>query len=477
MSARWLLRTRVALVTAGVVAVAIAGICLISWLTTRYTLRTQLDQNLLAKGIPTVKVVESPAGQPAWLDPSVVCTPPEQGRRQLQRFLEGIQLLHADGSGCAPDGVDEVVTTSADHAVTDVTLRDGRTASGVPVRLVLRPVGNGDVLVISRGLAAVDDTLASLGAVLVVAGLSGVLTAGAAGLLLARRTLNPMRRLTETAEHIARTEDLLTPVAVTGRDEVSRLGRAFSAMTTALHEARLRQRQLVTDAAHELRTPLTSLRANIDLLVRSEQTRRAIPPGRRAAVLDRLQAQAREFSTLVGELVELARESHQLARETVSVAAVIERAVRRAAHRAAEHTITTDTTPWATTGDPTALERAVLNVLDNAIKFSPPGASVQVRSGPGWLTVSDQGPGLPPHERGQAFERFWRAPAARALPGSGLGLAMVANTVSAHGGTARFSDPPAGRGAHLEIELPVRDDPTESGHTSQRPGSSGPSAG
>jgi two-component system sensor histidine kinase MprB len=97
----------------------------------------------------------------------------------------------------------------------------------------------------------------------------------------------------------------------------------------------------------------------------------------------------------------------------------------------------------------------VLNVLDNAIKFSPPESKIHLRSGPGWLTVTDQGPGLPPEERGQAFDRFWRAPTARALPGSGLGLAIVANTITAHGGTAHFVDPPTEPGACVRIELPA----------------------
>ena len=451
---RPLLRTRVALITAGVVAVAIVGTGLITWFATRHNLRSQLDETLLAKQIPAIQVVTFPSGRPKAADLSFICAPPKQ-LQQLQRFLEGIQVLRADGSGCAPEGVDEVVTTPADHAVTAVTLRDGETRSGAPVRVVLRPVGDGDVVVISRSLAPVDDALAGLGTLLIVVCLCGVVISGAAGLLLARRTLIPMRRLTDTAEHIARTEDLETSVDVTGRDEVGRLGRAFAAMTTALRESRQRQQQLVTDAAHELRTPLTSLRTSIDLLVRSERTRRAIPADRRAAILDRLQAQAAEFSTLVGELVELARDSHQIAHDTVPMTTVIDQAVRRATSRAPSHTITVDTTPWPTTGDATALETAVLNVLDNAIKFSPPESAIHVRSRSGWLTVTDEGPGLPPDERRQAFERFWRAPTARALPGSGLGLAIVANTVTAHGGTAHFVDPPQGRGACVRIELPA----------------------
>jgi two-component system sensor histidine kinase MprB len=449
---RLLLRSRIAITTACVVAVAIIGVGVITWLVTRHNLRAQVDQTLLDKRLPELHLTDG-SGQRVSTDLSVVCEPPE-GQQRWQRFMEGIQLLRADGSTCVPDGVDEVVVTSADRTVTTTTLRDGRTESGTPVRLVLRPVGNGDVMAVSRSLAPIDDTLAGLGNVLIVVCLLGVVTSGAAGLLLARRTLAPMRRLTTTAEHIARTEDLETHVDVAGRDEVGRLGRAFTAMTTALRDSRRRQQELVTDAAHELRTPLTSLRTNIDLLVRSEHTGRAIPAEARAMILDRLQAQAEEFSDLVGELVELARDSRELARDDVEMTTVIERAARRAASRAPDHVIDVDLTPWSTIGDADALETAVLNLLDNAVKFSPPRSVVTVRAGHGWLTVTDQGPGIPHEHRHQAFQRFWRAPAARALPGSGLGLAIVANTITAHGGTVRFTDAPLGCGASVRIDLP-----------------------
>jgi two-component system sensor histidine kinase MprB len=134
---------------------------------------------------------------------------------------------------------------------------------------------------------------------------------------------------------------------------------------------------------------------------------------------------------------------------------VIERAVGRATSRTTDHDFDVELTAWTTTGDAVALERAVLNVLDNAIKFSPSGSTVRVRTGPGWRSVTDQGPGVPVENREQAFARFWRAPGARALPGSGLGLAIVANTVGAHGGTVGFVDVPPEWGACVHIELPV----------------------
>ncbi|HET6711342.1 HAMP domain-containing sensor histidine kinase [Amycolatopsis sp.] len=445
------LRGRVAAITAGVVAAAVVGIAGVTWFATRHHLLAQLDQTLLGQEVPTLATMREGAAGPTMAGKSLLCDP---ATRHLQRFLEGIQLLRADGTSCVPGGVDAVVTTPADHAVTAVTLRDGTTAAGIPVRVVLRPAGDGDVVAISRSLEPVEETLAGLRTLLFLVCLPGVVVAGATGLLLARRALAPLGRLTAAAEHIARTEDLDTPVPAAGRDEAGLLGRAFTAMTAALRESRRRQRELVNDAAHELRTPLTSLRTNIDLLARSERTGRALPPGRRTRIVDRLQVQATEFGDLVGELVQLARDTREPACEEVPVAAVVRRAVARARSRTTRHDVEVELTPWSAIGDAAALERAVLNVLDNAIKFSPPGSVVRVHCEPGLLVVTDQGPGVPAEDRDRAFARFWRAPAARALPGSGLGLAIVADTVRAHGGRVRFADPPPGWGACVHIELP-----------------------
>ncbi|WP_410643546.1 ATP-binding protein [Amycolatopsis sp. lyj-346] len=446
-----MLRGRVAAITAGVVAAAVVGIGGSTWFATRHHLLAQLDRTLLDQEVPTLATMRAGAAGPAMAGKALLCDP---SAHHVQRFLEGIQLLRADGTGCVPGGVDAVVTHPADHAVTAVTLRDGTSAAGVPVRVVLRPAGDGDVVAISRSLVPVEETLAGLRTLLFLVCLAGVLVAGATGLLLARRALAPLGRLTAAAEHIARTEDLDTPVPVAGRDEAGLLGRAFTAMTGALRDSRRRQRELVTDAAHELRTPLTSLRTNADLLARSERSGRPLPPGRRARIVDRLQAQAAEFGDLVGELVELARDTREPDGEEVAVAAVVERAVARARSRTTRHGFAVELTPWSTTGDAAALERTVLNVLDNAIKFSPPGSVVHVHGEPGALVVTDQGPGIPAENRERAFARFWRAPAARALPGSGLGLAIVAATVRTHGGRVWFADPPPGSGASVHIELP-----------------------
>ncbi|MCR6489217.1 HAMP domain-containing histidine kinase [Amycolatopsis sp. OK19-0408] len=446
-----MLGSRVALITAVIVALAIASISTVTYVSTQHNLRAQLDETLLG-GWPPPGAQDPDAPKPDWAD---LCRAVNRGR-PLQRFLEGVQLLKADGTTCSPAGVDSVVLEDTDRTVGAVTLRDGYTQSGTPVRVLLGPVGDGNVLAISRSLAEVENTLNGLANVLFIVSIFGAALAAAAGLVLTRRTLEPMARLTGAAEEIARTQDLDLPVEVSGRDEVGRLGRAFAAMTGALAESRRRQQALVADAAHELRTPLTSLRTNVDLLARSEHTGRLLADGQRARTLDRLQVQAEELSDLVTELVVLARDEREREHTEVDVAAVVEQAVRRASSRARDHTFEVENAEWVVHGDAGALERMVLNLLDNAIKFSPAESVVTVRSTPGRISVADEGPGVAPADRRSAFERFWRAPEARSLPGSGLGLAIVVDTLAAHGGTVRFEDPPSGRGALVVAELPPR---------------------
>lgn len=446
---RILLRSRIALTTALVVALSIAGVSVVAWLVTEHNLRAQLDESLTG-ALPPPPVSGAGESVPSF---DSLCTG-MAAEKPLQRFVEGIQILRADGSVCVPAGVDQVLTTAADREVTEPVLRDRTTRDGVRVRAMLRPLGGGDVLVVSRSLDDIDAALAGLRTALLVVSLVGVAVAGAAGLLLTRNALRPMARLTGTAERIARTQDLDTPVDVTGRDEVGRLGRAFAAMTDALTESRRRQQELVSDAAHELRTPLTSLCVNVDLLARSEETGRPIPEERRRTLIASLQSQTGEFTELVGELVTLARDQRTLDRAPVRVHAIIDRAVWRANSRSTGHRVEVRVTPWSTMGDAAALERCVVNLLDNAIKFSRPGSVVSVVSAPGWLSVTDQGPGIPEHHRAHVFERFWRAPEARALPGSGLGLAIVHDTVTAHGGTVRLQHTAGGAGTCIRITLP-----------------------
>jgi two-component system sensor histidine kinase MprB len=159
--------------------------------------------------------------------------------------------------------------------------------------------------------------------------------------------------------------------------------------------------------------------------------------------------------------VELAREdAPQVVHEPLELPEVVERALARAGRRAPDVRFDVDLVPWSMLGDANALERAVLNLLDNAAKWSPSDATVTVRLAPtghgtAALNVADAGPGIAEVDLPYIFERFYRSPDARTLPGSGLGLAIVAQVAARHGGKVRAGRSPTG-GALMTLELPGR---------------------
>ncbi|MEV1083889.1 HAMP domain-containing sensor histidine kinase [Streptomyces sp. NPDC050211] len=312
-------------------------------------------------------------------------------------------------------------------------------------------------LQVGLSLKATQDTLNDLALILLLVSGIGVVGAGAAGLAVARAGLRPVDKLTDAVEHVARTEDLTVriPVEDEAEDEVARLSRSFNSMTSSLASSRDLQQQLIADAGHELRTPLTSLRTNIELLTRSEETGRPIPEADRKALLASVKAQMTELASLIGDLQELSRSEGQRGErvQVISLEDTVESALRRARLRGPELTITADLQPWYVRAEPAALERAVVNILDNAVKFSPEGSTIEVQLASGILTVRDHGPGIPAEELPHVFDRFWRSPSARALPGSGLGLSIVARTVQQAGGEVTLGHAEGG-GTIATVRLP-----------------------
>ncbi len=310
----------------------------------------------------------------------------------------------------------------------------------------------GTALVLAQSLKSNRYTLEKLGFVLFVFGALGVIAAALAGWAVARNGLRPVRRLTEAAEEIARTEEL-DPIEVEGNDEIARLATAFNAMLAALSASRDRQRQLVADAGHELRTPLTSLRTNLDLLIQAD-SRGGLSPESRAELMDDVRFQIEELTTLIGDLTELARDHRTPAAiELVDFSEVVDRAVERVRRRAQGLHFDVETSPWWLTGEPGALERAATNLLDNAAKWSPPLGTVTVRLTSGTLTVEDEGRGIDEADLPHVFDRFYRSPEARTLPGSGLGLSIVAQVAERHGGTVTAGRA-GSRGASFRMTLP-----------------------
>src|ERR1700754_3195526 len=332
-------------------------------------------------------------------------------------------------------------------------------------RVLAVHLNNGSSLLISKSLAPTGKVLKRLGTVLLIVGGIGVAIAAFAGGMVARAGLRPVARLTEAAERVART-DALRPIPVLGSDELARLTEAFNMMLRGLAESRERQARLVTDAGHELRTPLTSLRTTVELLMASMAPGAPRLPeqemsGLRADVI----AQIEELSTLVGDLVDLTRDEVGVTiHEPVDMSEVVDRCLERVRRRRNDIVFDVDVIPWQVYGDAAGLSRAVLNLLDNAAKWSPPNGQVEVRLTQidqvhAELVVSDHGPGIPAHERQLVFERFFRSTSARAMPGSGLGLAIVKQVVLRHGGALRVEDTVRGGqppGTSFYVLLPGR---------------------
>lgn len=452
------LRSRLALLTATAVAVAVAAVSVACWLLTRAQLLDELDTSLQNTAAPQNSVGSallscrtgtaddsSRAGRPGFAYTQVVLA---NGDRCVAPYERAVKVQAADiavATGDSPDALHTSTTDSGEkvrvHTVRDTVSLPGSRAVEVAVSL-------------SRPLTEIDAALNRLALLLTALAGIGVVGAGAAGLWVARTGLKPVDRLTGAVEHVARTEDLTVRIPVEGEDEIARLSRSFNAMTAALASSRDRQAQLIADAGHELRTPLTSLRTNIELLARSEETGRAIPPGDRRALMASVKAQMTELAALIGDLQELSRQDAVTPGrlEVVGLHDILGIALDRARLRGPELTITADVRPWYVRAEPAALERALVNVLDNAVKFSPPGGTVEVALVDGEVTVRDHGPGIAPDELPHVFERFWRSPSARALPGSGLGLSIVARTVQQAGGEIELGA--AGGGTRASIRLP-----------------------
>ena len=308
--------------------------------------------------------------------------------------------------------------------------------------------GNPGALVrVAMPVSDAASTQTALGWLLLVLVPAAAIGAAVVARLAAGRVLRPVGRLTETVERIRATGDLSAPIETPGHDEISRLGQAFAAMTAALDESAGAQRRLVADASHELRTPLTSLITNLELL--AERPDDPSAPALAAAAL----AEAGELRVLVNDLVELARDGRASFHiEDVRLDLVAERVAARAAGRAPGLRFELDCCPTLVRGDPDALERAIGNLVDNALKWSPPDGRIRISAAGGAVEVSDEGPGIPAGDLPYIFDRFYRSAKARALPGSGLGLAIVRRITDMHGGTVAAI--PLQQGVTFRISVP-----------------------
>ncbi|ALG14563.1 histidine kinase [Kibdelosporangium phytohabitans] len=449
------LRSRVTLLAAICVAGAVALVSLGAYLTVQQNLYAQVDDNLRTRATNALN------GRSFDMRNNNQTTINDLALALSDvKFTiiddEGTQLIPQPGMARPPVGAEERAVAEGVH--TDWFRTDPRTDYRI-FSLRISVEGSPGALVVAQRLGPTKQLLNDLALVLVLISGAGVVVAALAGTAVARTGLRPVERLTRATERVTRTGDL-RPIQVSGDDELARLSHSFNTMLGAVSDARDRQRSLVADAGHELRTPLTSLRTNLELLMASEAPGApTLSDKDKEEIQDDLRGQLDELTTLIGDLVELAREEGtQAVWEPVELVEVVEQALDRARRRAGDIEFDVSLQPWRLIGDEAALERAVLNLLDNAVKFNPPGGTVRVRlgsAGDGFavLEVADQGPGIADEDLPRVFDRFYRSQEARTLPGSGLGLAIVQQAALRHGGEVLAGRSPEG-GALFSLRLP-----------------------
>jgi two-component system sensor histidine kinase MprB len=458
------LHARLSLLVAGAVAVAVVTLAALAWAAVDEILHHQVQSELEADA-------HAIAAQPdQWRSATAGPLPDTGGGKgddhhqhdlgPRWQILDTSATVVNDTTNPLPvtDGARQVAAGHHQPVQEEVTIGDDT------YWMLTVPATGGGAVQVAIDQTPATRTLTTIGLLLAAGCVVGVAGAALLGRAVARAGLVPVQRLTTAVENVSATMDLSRPIEVAGVDEIARLSRSVNTMLTAIDTSRRAQRTLVEDAGHEMRTPLTSIRTNIELLLeveRQPELAHRLPPEERVKLLRDLDAQVVELATLSTELVELSREeTTREAVEPVELTDVVTAAINRVRIRAAGITFATDLDQVTVDGRPAELERMVLNVLDNAAKWSPPGATVHTRlvadgTGGCRLVVTDTGPGIDEADRPHVFDRFYRAPAARGMPGSGLGLAIVAQTATQHGGTVTVEPGPP-HGTVVTIRLPRR---------------------
>jgi two-component system, OmpR family, sensor histidine kinase MprB len=340
------------------------------------------------------------------------------------------------------------------------------TVEGTHVRVLTTALPRGGALQIARPLDEIDRQLDHIVFVLVLVGAAGIALGAGLGALVARTALAPVARFTRRSEELTADPDPSQRMEVNGDDELARLARSFNTTLDALERSVEAQRQLVADASHELRTPIASLRANIQTLEQADR----LPPHERAALRADVVSELDELTALVADIVELARGTKPgEMTDDVRLDRIVEEVVERAEGRARKRvSFEVSAEPTVVRGQPERIQRAVSNLVDNALKWSPPGGAVELTLEAGELTVRDRGPGFSESDVSHVFERFYRAQNARGMPGSGLGLAIVRQAAEAHGGHAEAANAPGG-GALVRVSFGASVVPGATAASARRP--------
>ncbi len=447
------LRRRMVLLSAAAVALAVVLSALACYIAVESSMHNRLDRQLKAFAGTVAAVAHHP--------PALV------GPRKGLGFPGHLPRpgLEAGGDAAAFSATGVVYKSPEDHTAFPLTPRDlavargtarayfrNGTVGGTDVRVYVTPAGRGRAVIVEQSLTDLQNTLHDLAVILTVIVLAGVALAGLLGLLVARAAAVPVHVLRRAAEHVGSTGDLSGRIGSVGDDDLGRLGASFNTMLAALEESHRAQRQLIGDASHELRTPVASLRTNLEVLLRNPDLELA----ERTPLLEDLIEQSAEIGGLIEDLLESARDGDESdAPEPLRLDELVSSEIARCAMRHPHIHFETHLEPCVVAGRETRLSRAVVNLLANAVKWSPPSATVEVTLADGELSVRDHGPGFSDDDLPHVFDRFYRSPIARTVPGSGLGLSIVRKVTSEHGGTVRARNAPDG-GAVVSLALPRR---------------------
>ncbi len=458
------LRRRLTLLAAGSVALAICLASVVVYVAVRSELRGQTDDGLRAQATVanerSAQIAAAP--QPDSIPEELLVPPdgPSPAGAAGQIFL---QRIDPNGDPASPIGPEELSApipiagdeTSIAAAGQGEQLTDAE-INGEHFRVITVGIGAGGALQIARSLEGTDDVLSNLRIVLFLVIGGGIALAALLARRVADRIIAPITGLTEAAEHISETEDLSRRIDAGGADEVGRLAARFNAMLNTLEGSRAElaesvqsQRQLVADASHELRTPVASLRTDIEVLRANPE----LGEDERRRMLKSVDARIAELGALITDVIELARgDEIEGAVADVRLDLLAAEAVERMRGLAPGREFELSLSESVVVARPDRLARAVSNLIDNAVKFSPADQPIEVSVKAGELVVRDHGPGIPEAELAQVFDRFHRGAGVRDVPGSGLGLAIVKQVADAHGGSVDAANAPGG-GAVFSLRL------------------------
>lgn len=441
------LRTRFAIISGALVLVIATAMSVGAYRIASDQLEKQVRTSLNQRATRILRIVADPRF--SWTDSF---GPGPVNQAIMQTEVDAItQVVLPDGRILGRREYPQLPVTQEDLALRDNDKGVHRSTTiidGHRFRVLTVATPDGSLVQVAKDTQIIVNARNAMRTLFPLFAMLAVMVASVIGWLFAGRISKPIENLADAAGDIALTQDLDREIPVEGNGEVATLSRSFNTMLAALRGSLARQRQLVQDASHELRTPLTSLRANTELLERA-----SLNDSDRASILADMRAEIDELTELSAELNSLATDQRAAEEpRMVDLSEIADDVVARAARRSTAPLSVHTTDGVEVEARPHQLERAVSNLVDNAIKFNVDDRPIEVHVGSKRIEVRDHGPGIADSDKPRVFDRFYRATATRSMPGSGLGLAIVAQFAADHDANVYVLDN-AGGGTIVGIQF------------------------